>query len=412
MKRKILAIAIGLFAVAFCGGCSGQKEKQKEQKYMNIQDNDAIYAEDLIGYDMASGLCQTESGYYFFSNTSRINYIDRESMEATPLCFDPDCSHPMDESCQAYFRDCVNIQIYQGKLYADRREYEEDYAGELKVCLYEMDLDGSNRRMVRELYDSQVIGTYGDEFDVDWRIIEGNLYVMGSYATGARKCLAYMDCYSGNGWKDKERILEWDHSGDNVDSSGLGAYYFDASDGNLYCTRYDWKEEYDEDTGRYNIGSNRYAEVENLQEKTSKKICEGIEDINAVSCCNQVYYFSEGGIYYYDKNSGESEKMVRLDDAFEHSTFWADRNYLYVNNSPMLLREEGAGLEEVTLQIYDTKGKLVDTMRMPVSSSCIPMDGEDKQFYLMADLSGDMYYMDKTKIGSGELEMIKIEGVQ
>ena len=63
------------------------------------------------------------------------------------------------------------------------------------------------------------------------------------------------------------------------------------------------------------------------------------------------------------------------------------------------------------MQIYNLQGELVDTMKMPITTTCIPLDGGDKQFYLIYG-SDAMYYMDKTKIGTGELEMIKIEGIK
>lgn len=422
MKKKlVIAGLVGIMLTMCFAACSKKEEKKSEEKHIIVQEGDEVFEESFQGNDMSMGCCQTEAGYYLLSNTFKIHYIDRESMEATPLCFDPDCSHPDNDNCQAYFLDNTYLQVYKGKLYADRRETKLEDRFETKVCLYEMELDGSSRRKVMDLYDSRDNGTYGDSFHTEWRIVGDKLYVMGDYQTGTISSYAYMDCYSGEGWKNRERIMEWEHIEDRVVNSHGMVLYYDASDKSLYCTRTDWKDGYNEETGGYDLDGDIYMEVENLQEKTSKKI---LEDLNKISpnwlsmagCRNQIFGFADGSIYYYNKNTGKSEKLVQMEEKLRYSTFWADRNYLYVNNSPALEWEKEEGginpEEGAILQIYNIQGELVDTMKMPIKEGCIPLDGEDKQFYLMGYGNNEVYYMDKTKIGTGELEMIKIEGIK
>lgn len=85
MKKPIYLIA--LLSVCLFAGCADKKENDRNNEASVSEAEQQVTKEKLEYYDYFNGLSETENGCYFFSNSMRIIYIDKETMEATPPLF-------------------------------------------------------------------------------------------------------------------------------------------------------------------------------------------------------------------------------------------------------------------------------------------------------------------------------------
>ena len=319
MKKPIYLIA--LLSVCLFAGCADKKENDRNNEASVSEAEQQVTKEKLEYYDYFNGLSETENGCYFFSNSMRIIYIDKETMEATPLCFQPNCEHPSDESCPAYARYIRNLQLYKGKLYADitvDKDIEEDVC--TYIYFYEMDLDGSNRRKVMELYNTEdLLGSESAGYSLCWYIIDDMVYISASqYGDEEKEGIAYIDRYSLSTGKKIDRLWEEKLKGSN-DSVDYNLYVYDALRQDTYLTESRWEE-------------------------------------------------------------------------VDHVT----------PDMKQRAEEEGITLDE------DFGGVMVDKVNVPLPV-CRTFYGTDKMFFLD---NNKCYYLDKSKIGTGELQLQEIKGVK
>ncbi len=116
-------------------------------------------------------------------------------------------------------------------------------------------------------------------------------------------------------------------------------------------------------------------------------------------------------IYQCDLNGENTEKVLTLDD--EYHNIFADGNFLYEDNFANFMNSDLLSIDKAEsreLKVYDSNFKLVDTLNVGnFEFSFRPVD--DKCF-LGTDMSGGMFYFDKSEIGKvqgGSWEMKTIE---
>ena len=76
----------------------------------------------------------------------RIDFIDRETGEAVPVCAKPNCAHN-DDLCNAYFHAPLEIHAYDGMLYVVAHGSEDS-----TMSLYRFSMDGSEKVEQKTLF--------------------------------------------------------------------------------------------------------------------------------------------------------------------------------------------------------------------------------------------------------------------
>lgn len=146
MKKKIGIILFGL--ICLLSACSSQNEQNQE--------TDA-FSEYQRGFMMGLGnaMVETPDGYYFFNDDVAMNnylyFMDKEMKEYAFVCSKPECMHDKESmenrwNCDAYFPRTGNVNYYKGKLYVTADN--SSIPGKLSSGIYELDLDGSNRKLI------------------------------------------------------------------------------------------------------------------------------------------------------------------------------------------------------------------------------------------------------------------------
>ena len=189
MKKYLYAIGmIGLLTLCACGktpetdqsgsvGAEAGSGAQKPDETGQKNDGEATEPQDLVPLVLdANAYCNTQEGYYYITEDtvelrdgtygSRLMYMDFATQQEVYLCSDAGCSHD-DESCSAVLCDdefvwgSSRVFIWNGSLYILSKESDDDgvesidyLSGEpqeaksMPAALYQMDLDGTNRKKV------------------------------------------------------------------------------------------------------------------------------------------------------------------------------------------------------------------------------------------------------------------------
>ena len=148
MKKTIAAVLIMLFALAACGG--GGNSSYENSGVGAIAGDIRSFA------NWGANLCATEDTVYFICGDladQQLRYMDKATGIGGPLCGKPECQHN-DIDCNAYLNGWVcGLTIYDGRLY-----WVEDDSSLAKMPIYSVALDGTGRRIVREM-DRDIIGS-------------------------------------------------------------------------------------------------------------------------------------------------------------------------------------------------------------------------------------------------------------
>ena len=172
--KKVICISLILGMLTLPSGCDENKTNSSSE----------FNPETDMQYFYHSGIANTpatksETGYYYVGDDGIIIYVDKESMSATPLCFEPNCMHDDPEVCNAYFNISENlkpdsaigtvstaIQYYEGSLYMVCGEYDQSHI-EYNTYLIRCDEDGSNCEQITDYFDMNFF---------QWFIHRGYLY--------------------------------------------------------------------------------------------------------------------------------------------------------------------------------------------------------------------------------------------
>lgn len=142
--KKLVIIFLSIVCLTACG-------KYEQEDFGNNYDPD----KDAQIFSSERNTVYTENGFYTIADLERIDFIDKETGKQVPLCAKPDCTHE-DESCNAYFRTPLVIQIYDKMLYVVAAG-----SGESTMSLYRLSMDGSERVEIKKLYSTEETDTEG-----------------------------------------------------------------------------------------------------------------------------------------------------------------------------------------------------------------------------------------------------------
>ncbi|MBQ7965062.1 MAG: hypothetical protein IJ331_03155 [Ruminococcus sp.] len=158
MKRIICLILLCCMLVPLLSACDdsvGDSTVNRNSAY-NFKTDYQYYYHGLLSGGLP--IAKSETGYYFFLPTRFLYYIDKESLETTPLCNKVNCLHNDRDECDAFFNTFLvpsdiggsfNIQYYDDSLYMLLRD-EDEYGQFVGASFYKVSLDGVTREKLIE----------------------------------------------------------------------------------------------------------------------------------------------------------------------------------------------------------------------------------------------------------------------
>lgn len=153
---KVIVSSCLVISLSILSGCS-QESKNNISDFNYKTDMQIFYNRNGVHIPMT----KSDTGYYYVGDDNIVIYVDKDSMEATPLCFKPNCLHDDPSDCDAYFNisDYIpantylgtNIQYYEDNLYMVCGEYDESNI-EYNTYLMRCDKNGNNRVQLTDYF--------------------------------------------------------------------------------------------------------------------------------------------------------------------------------------------------------------------------------------------------------------------
>lgn len=406
MKKKLCIILCGICIIGMTG-CSSKSESKSdnnsndensENTYVVGEDNSYMFQESSNYVSVV----KAENGYYFTIN-DYVYYTDTTDgeMEYLPVCSMPNCSHD-DKSCNAYIGEegtfSRNIQYYDEHIYY--KEYEDIISDTYSIC--RMSKDGTTKETL-----FQVAGVRGCPL-----VHRGYIYIV----------TAEYDV--DKGFSCNHKLMRYNLSDSSYEpeiideETGTNCYVdIKLRDNRLYFSVMDDGSSDDGSTDSY--WKSKYCELDNIKEIKTVKYPYEINSFNFDIMGDKIlctfYNEDENGeygkaeknadVYTCDLNFENYEKVFTLTSPC--NSIGTDGIYIYEDNyiNPACYRE---GKEEHKLIIYDMEFNEVDSVVIGDSGAYWNGYG-DENYYILIEEGVCYYYFDKSEIGSGNIEVHKIE---
>ncbi len=155
MKKILIILCILVLCLTACG--SDKVAVESEEFNLETDFQSEYYDLNLDAHPMV----EVEDGYYIIVGYY-LYYVDKETMEYTPLCNKPNCLHQKETDqmkvmdCNAMVRldylMCTSLNYYQQHLYIAAIELLTDENGmpERKYVMDKISLDGGEREIIHE----------------------------------------------------------------------------------------------------------------------------------------------------------------------------------------------------------------------------------------------------------------------
>ena len=367
-------------------------------------------------------IAKSETGYYFFLPTRFLYYIDKESLETTPLCNKVNCLHNDRDECDAFFNTYLvpsdiggsfNIQYYDDSLYMLLRD-EDEYGQFFGTSFYKVSLDGVTREKLIEFdhglsawlvhrgYFYYTVEKYSDEID--------SFNVFDSFSI-KRLPLDDLDAEPTEIFNSKDYC-------DNVDSTNRLIAYDDY----IYTSADPIPQEtLDEflETGKLVVGASEHKIFSiNTKDLTVNQLTNPDGEVNSPG-------FYNGKLLYSIGNSDENSKLRYYTselDGSNHVFFkemelgdylFCNENQLYFENSwKNLVDEVSDDYDEI--KILDSGLNVTSTFKIPHAFSII-LRPQDADYFIMFQSIGnsdmEVHCIDKSKLDKMNGEEVEYKTV-
>lgn len=385
--KRFLIISI---CVILLSGCTTGNNSEKNS---DLPDYQYMYSEGRVPVQ------KTEGGYYVMQNDF-IYYVDGKSMKAVPLCNKSNCTHTVDENCNAYFMSTDNthkLQVYKDYIYIHNKELETDKDGveRLVSTLYEMPLDGSSKEKIYT-FPSLINNFY---------IINDYIYydVLGEDEEGSLESNLNNSIYKVELGSYDEPVMVVDYS------DYKGHYRYGCSVKNIFKNKlYVYEFYYTVKDFMNNKGKNVYqSSFAVIDLETGKRIaCKpldiGEEQYYYAGICNDSLFFSmisekenTETFYLSDLDFKNSKKLFSYKMSNKHTVKYnviCDDSYFYVDNTV------DEGQKKKWIEVYNTNGKRISKVFYPDTDISVHIytQGDDRYFWFTDESS--TYVIEKPKL--------------
>ena len=395
MKKLIALVLVASLLMAGCQNSGGQSEVVDATKPAAVYD--WMAGESPIPV-RRSGLLRaglntvpfdvTNEGFYYIANpvgsdtNSYILYGDNNSDTVIKLCGRADCTHDTTD-CNAYVGStCFAISYWNGYLYAVYEEYVESI-GNHNMILCRMNLDGSNRVVVRDLHQ------FALDNDLEYAhyslMTDGYLkFSIGHYEKQPDGSLQPESdeyyYFALDGSMAEPKILESEvgslySCGDVILSLG------DAQNGGTHGGYYDWHPETD----------------------TATFLCDHPGQPGWFGE-TEAYYFKNGGVYRLTYATGMEEKLF---DTGLTGKYYAT----ILPDCIIVASKDFDNPSDKNLYFYNWNYELVDTVGITypfmgyMVTDAIAAETAERIILTNSTLGRPMYYIEKSELGTGNVKI-------
>ncbi len=392
--KRIMGITFGIITLSMAAGC-GSKQQAEGLKTYDAANNDAL--EQPLQIDSVKGngeiyqaywsdrihtVAASDYGYYYISDDGFLMYFDKNDKESIKVCAKADCNHD-NIDCNAYLGE-------KSKYDRQRRDDDEEYfAANKQLYVYngkiymitskgnlaEISLDGSERKTIVQVCD------YDGSTDVKLAFYNQYVYVYNSAGNVGSKeeHTETIQRFSLDG-KEHTTIVEW-----NVVSGAVNNVknYGDR----LYFTTQNYDIQKNEDGKKQSLL--QYQGLYGYEHKTGKvgKIIDAAITGYAIDEQNEkIYYFVyKEGLYVYDVQTQQSEKIYATDENCALSEVSYDGNYIYLGTDYWCaMSRNGAEFKDIVL---DTKGNVI--CQIPLGEFSYSLFGDDEYLFALMSLTSE-----------------------
>ena len=397
--KRILGLFV-LLSLCLCA-CAGPGGRAADKAAAFAAGVDISALPDCRQASLHQSYVETEQGMYVLSDKSGANgglvwFLPRGEDVMVPLCDKPNCEH-RNHDCNAW--GGFVLAEYGGKLYTELLEYES--------TLISMDMDGTNHESVARL---PVVKNPDGGFEGS-----GGLYPAGTYLVyimaanlmrpyEEQHCHIFLFDLTQGKWHEAFTSLTQQYH------LNLGDPLY--ADGKLYCIT-DVEQEGGETESWMLMLDLETEEWELLFEMNPKFYMWAVYD-------GILYYLiPDVGFREYNLETGElADKGLPVEDAL-----WASygEDYIYLMGHNPILEDWEARAEagervgfpppgEETLYILNWNYELVDQVFLTDGEHPTIITADRIYFtYDTVNLNKPNAWLDKSKIGSGNLELIPLE---
>ena len=395
MKKLIALVLIAMLLLAGCGSndlpdtTTAPTEAQPQYDWMAAESPIAVRRSGLLRAGLNTvPFDVTNDGFYYVSlatNASPNSYIlysDTDSDMVIKLCGRADCTHDT-KDCNAYVGEtCFAISCWNGSLYAVYEEYVESI-GNHNLILCRMNLDGSNRIVVRDLHQ------FALENDLEYAsyslMTDGYLkFSIGHYEKQPDGSLQPESdehyYFALDGSMAEPQILESEvgslySCGDVILSLGK------AQHGATYGGYYDWHPETD----------------------TATYLCDHPGQPGWFGE-TEAYYYKDGGVYRLTYATGKEEKLF--------DTGLTGKYYAIILPDCIVLASSDFGNpSDKNLYFYSWDYKLVDTVAITypfmgyMVDEAVVAETAERIILTNSTLGLPLYYIEKSELGTGNVKI-------
>ena len=395
MKKLIALVLVASLLMAGCQNSGGQSEVVDATKPAAVYDWMAgespipVRRSGLLRAGLNTVLFDvTNEGFYYIANpvgsdtNSYILYGDNNSDTVIKLCGRADCTHDTTD-CNAYVGStCFAISYWNGYLYAVYEEYVESI-GNHNLILCRMNLDGSNRVVVRDLHQ------FALDNDLEYAhyslMTDGYLkFSIGHYEKQPDGSLQPESdeyyYFALDGSMAEPKILESEvgslySCGDVILSLG------DAQNGGTHGGYYDWHPETD----------------------TATFLCDHPGQPGWFGE-TEAYYFKNGGVYRLTYATGMEEKLF---DTGLTGKYYAT----ILPDCIIVASKDFDNPSDKNLYFYNWNYELVDTVGITypfmgyMVTDAIAAETAERIILTNSTLGRPMYYIEKSELGTGNVKI-------
>ena len=385
MNKKYFFV---LFAVLMvCSGCG--KAGKESFGTEDIYSADREYpAQPFWGSD---NIKKTDGGYYFW-DSSKLYFWDKETKQGTIVCSAPNCDHS-GSYCSGYFGDYgdeyqfgydfLGLEVYNGNLYTLGYEYKDDA---MDFYAYRISMDGGRRDRMCYLFTRERGNNGGIGWVYSWVMIDGCYYGV------------FMDEDRAYGLSkvrlDGETTLVYDMSGlesPHLWIKGVGSdVYLEASwvDGETG----DWVSQ----LKRYHTKTGETETV--LEEFSSNDYCFLDEE--------HLYYVdAENKCFLIDLHTGE--EALFADNFSDISKISSDGTYLYFDDNHMISVYDAAG-NQIDAISYSGTVLFGDEDYLFIKGAVETENGTETKPREGEPIQRDMWILDKKQLGQKDRQWMRI----
>ncbi len=372
MRKSAIKISV-LFCLIICllivACCKNSTDNNSDKPTTSGYEDYIIYGSNIDSY------IETSTGSYYIDE-SYVYYTDRGNTKYVKLCGKPDCKHNS-EDCNAYIGPS-SIGAYKDHIYWWRFDFTER-----GLSLYRMDLDGSNHEKVKNIFSSM-------SFSYSGKFHRGYLY----YTLGE----------SNQDTSNHDKILykipldNESSATELVDSKDIGPIsWFTPVNDDVFISVYE------NPTHPLYFYS---CKTQKTTKAVDDLVCSGITNLE-----NKALIFREGeGIYELPYSDFKETLEKPVDFPGDFGIFSVD-NYIYLVQYAGSKTSE----EDMMLYVYDPSYDFVDkaVIDIPITNkrgcNLFAVNSDYLLFITANPPLAPEYYIDKSQIGTGNMELIKIE---